>query len=426
MEDYKNFRDALLKCIKNKDKSQFSQNFEDCYLIEENLFNKIMFNDISKCFDEKRKYIFIPKNEAIFISTFKSIIEHIINGKKLKIINKKIAEFFLDNRDYLKNSIIKYYAGNNQLIIEYKDKKDDKALLIINPLDQVSIKNRAFILSINNTNKLELFKELLSKENNYALLNQYKKYVMSPEEYLNINSNQKISQTSNVINSDNNNQNNIFEFRKEIINILINIFYYWKYLKEKKEEIFNDNNSFYLINIEWLTKFLENYDYQKLYNPLINISKKYPNINYFNFKNKNVIEYFCKKELDFKTEINKDILDIEKIIEKMKMNKTKDFFSFNNCYTMPLNIISLINKFIIRNKTLQNDMKKMYLKNKDIYFIDSNRIIIGNLHNEIFIPKYILLLYDTQNIINAEKEISYSNEIEDYIISKNCDINIIC
>lgn len=192
MEDYKNFRDALLKCIKNKDKSQLTQNFEDCYLIEENFFNKIMFNDISKCFGEKRKYNFIQKNEAIFISTFKSIIEHIINGKKLKIINKKIAEFFLDNRDYLKNSIIKYYAGNNQLIIEYKDKKDDKALLIINQLDEVSIKNRAFILSINNTNKLELFKELLSKENNYALLNQYKKYVMSPEEYLNINSNQKI------------------------------------------------------------------------------------------------------------------------------------------------------------------------------------------------------------------------------------------
>ena len=107
----------------------------------------------------------------------------------------------------------------------------------------------------------------------------------------------------------------------------------------------------------------------------------------------------------------------------MKMNKTKDFFSFNNCYIMPLNIISLINKFIIQNKALQNDMKNMYLKNKDIYFIDSNRIIIGNLHNEYFIPKYILLLYDTQNIINAEKEISYSNEIDDYIISKNCDIN---
>ena len=268
MEDYKNFRDVLLKCIKNKDKSLFTQNSEDCYLIEENYINKNMFNDIPKCFDEKRKFNFIHKNETIFINTFKSIIEHIIKGKKLKIINKKFAEFFLDNRDHLKNiPIIKYYAGNNQLIIEYKDKKDDKALLIINPLDQVSIKNRAFILSINNTNKLELFKELLSKENNYALLNQYKKYVMSPEEYLNINSNQKTSQTSNVIYSDNNNQNNIFEFRKEIINILINIFYYWKYLKEKKEEIFNDYNYFYLINIEWLTKFLENYDYQKLYNP---------------------------------------------------------------------------------------------------------------------------------------------------------------
>ena len=89
---------------------------------------------------------------------------------------------------------------------------------------------------------------------------------------------------------------------------------------------------------------------------------------------------------------------------------------------MPYNIILLINKCILQYKILSSYIKKIYIKKKDIYFIDFNSIIIGNLHEELIIPKYILS-YLSKEIFNSEKEVFSSNEIEDYIISRNCVIN---
>ena len=423
MKAYNDFRDAFLKNIKNKDKSLFIQNSEDCYLIEE-----FWIDELLKSFKKNNNLNSIPQNEPTFINNFKSIIECLIIEQNLKIINKKFVENFFSNKDYLKNkSIIKYYGGNNKIIIEYKDNKDDKALFVIDPLDKNSIKERTFILSIHNVDKFNLFKSILSEENNSNILleEQNKKYIMSLNNYLNYTSNQKVSISPNEINSGNNNKNDIDEnAKKEIIKIFINIFYYLKYLNDEKEKIYNENNnSFYLVNIEWFNNFLEHYDYQKIYRSLINSSKKNPQINYANLNKytNNIIEiYYKKKLINFGKKNNEDLLDIQKIF--VKMNKTNNIFSFNNCYIIPTTIFYLINKCILQNKVLQHYRKKIYLKDKDIYFIDLYSIIIGNLHKEYFIPKYILF-YNTQNLLNTEKEIFDSNEIEDYIKSRNCEIN---
>ena len=97
--------------------------------------------------------------------------------------------------------------------------------------------------------------------------------------------------------------------------------------------------------------------------------------------------------------------------------------SFNNCYIIPSIIFNLISENEFQNKIFSFYKKKIYVNNKDIYFIELNNIIIGNLHQDIFIPKYILS-FNTSIILESEKDVIYSNKIEDYIKLRKCDINI--
>ena len=69
MKAYNDFRDAFLKNIKNKDKSLFIQNSEDCYLIEE-----FWIDELLKSFKKNNNLNSIPQNEPTFINNFKSII----------------------------------------------------------------------------------------------------------------------------------------------------------------------------------------------------------------------------------------------------------------------------------------------------------------------------------------------------------------
>ena len=394
---YDDFRNSLIININNKDKNLFTQNSEDCYLIEES-WNDELLKSLYNSKDSS-DYITLPKNFT-FINNFNEIIAHLKDGKKLNLINKKFIDLLCQNENNLKNiPIIKYYGGNNKIIIEYKDKKNDNAILIIDPLNQNPIINNIFIISIKNKDKLLLFKDLFSEENNSNITSnpKYKKIIIS------------LNNTEDI-------------FKKDIIKILINIFYFQKYLKDEKEKSFNENNNYYLINIDWFNKFLEYYDYQVFIKSMSNFAIQNPKINYIKL-DKNIskcVENLSKKSLNFKKEKIEDISDITKIFEKKK--KINDNFSFNNCYIMPYNIILLINKCILQYKILSSYIKKIYIKKKDIYFIDFNSIIIGNLHEELIIPKYILS-YLSKEILNSEKEVFSSNEIEDYIISRNCVIN---
>ena len=183
METYNDFRRKFTENINNTDKSLFTENSEDSYLIEESWINNFInyFNQYNN--DNRTLETNISKPN--FIKDFKSIITYLKNGKKLKLINKNSLELL-----YLENDliipIIKYYGGNGKLIIEFKDKKDLNALLLINPLNQNSIINRVFIVSINNKQKLFLYKDLLSEENNSKILlkKNYQNFVKSLEKYL--------------------------------------------------------------------------------------------------------------------------------------------------------------------------------------------------------------------------------------------------
>ena len=92
------------------------------------------------------------------------------------------------NKNYLKDlPIIQYYGGNNKIIIEYKNKNDNKALLLINPLDENIMKDNAFIIDIDNKYKLSLYKDLLSEKYNANITSQkYQDFVIPFEQYLKI------------------------------------------------------------------------------------------------------------------------------------------------------------------------------------------------------------------------------------------------
>ena len=471
MKAYNEFRTNLFGNINNTNKLLFTKNSEDCYLIEENWINYYI-----NCFDQYNKnnrslesIISFQKYKPNFINDFKTIITYLKNEKKLKLINKNLLELLFSENDLI-NIPIKYYGGNDKIIIEYKDKKDAKALLLINPLNQNSIINRVYILSINNKQKLLLYIDLLSEENNLniKLKKKYQKFVISFENYLNklnnnntpqknnniINNNSNINynnnnqinnpnnnqslnnknynnnQNNNIIQSnknqnlDNNNtQNNINEsFKIEVLKILIYIFYYKKYLIEEKENVFNENDDYYIINEEWFFKYLEYYDYQKLYISFLN-SKNNPKINYNNLKNycKSLINHFLKKNLiNLGKEKSQDLSNIQNIFAKWRIEKNN--LPFNNCYIIPSNIFALIIKNEFPNKIFSYFKKKLYVKDNRIYFIDLFKIIIGCLHKDIFIPKYILS-YNSSEILDSEKDIVFSYKLEDYIKLRKCYIN---
>ena len=75
--------------------------------------------------------------------------------------------FFINLNDIL---IVNYYTGNNKIIIEFKENRNNKALLLINPLDEAPFINKAFILLINDNQKFNLYKDLLNEIDNSNII----------------------------------------------------------------------------------------------------------------------------------------------------------------------------------------------------------------------------------------------------------------
>ena len=68
---YYNFRNSLIRSINTKDKNLFTQNSEDCYLIEESWNIELL-----KYFYNS-KVNSLPKDLPIFINNLNDIIEHL-------------------------------------------------------------------------------------------------------------------------------------------------------------------------------------------------------------------------------------------------------------------------------------------------------------------------------------------------------------
>ena len=178
---YMNFRNRLFNNINNSDTSLFTQQSEDCYLVED-LWNNELLNYMKENNQNKQYNVNLNNNISFptIIKDFDNIIYNIDNFHKLKLVNKKLIESLPNKTDLKDLPVIQYYGGNNKIIIEYKNKKDNKALLVLNPLDDKIMKYKIFILLVDNNSKLSLYKDLLSEiDTNISLNQNYKKFVIS-------------------------------------------------------------------------------------------------------------------------------------------------------------------------------------------------------------------------------------------------------
>ena len=71
-------------------------------------------------------------------------------------------------------SRVHYYAGNNKLLIEFMDKRENDAILLLNPMENVN-NQQIFIFRIINKNpeKMNFYKELIA--NNKIDLNYFQR-----------------------------------------------------------------------------------------------------------------------------------------------------------------------------------------------------------------------------------------------------------
>ena len=430
IKKYYQFKDKLKKNIND---TLIRNEFEEFYLIEES-----WVNELEKIFEQYKNYNEINKDNISnfqkeelskelfkkiylkfpnFINNFSDIINYIQNKKKFKLFKKSfIDSLYKNDINISKENIIEYHSGNKKIIIKFNNKnnnfnnKDDRALLIINPFDEIELINKTFIILIED--KI-LYKQILSEKNNSDLEKKYQKKIILFKKYVNSLKNEDI-----IKNDTNSNVN-----KKDILSILLNIFYYENFLINHKEKSFEEKAifSYYLLNIEWFNEYKEYYEYNKIYN----VEKNEKNIIKFNKFNSDV---YIKERVNFY--INKNIINVDKEnkneiinlnIENIE-NKNNNKF-LNKCYIIHYKIIDMINNtFQINKKNITLFRKTIFSKFNNIYIYDKNYIIIGNIEETIFIPKYIFsldykVLEKEQNIILTYKD------IENYLIFRNYNKN---
>jgi len=443
--EYYVFRKQFVKNLKS---SKISIDPKDCYLIEES-----WLNDIIKSFDKydnlkKQKRVnhnfnfinWLPENDPEFINDIPSILNCIKNNKKFKLVSKNMMEYIYDKKDLVDENYIKYYSGKNKLIIEYKEKgkikenNDNKALFIINPSDLSKVKKRAFIISIKNRDKLSLYKEILSGDEDFDIESMQNNNDIVFFEVILPKQNNSNNIVTNKFNEEKSNKNNsINSNNRDILKLFIYIYYYEKSLLLDKYNFFDEKQDYYLINPEWLNKYKEYYDYQKLYKSLNTrkINNKKQEISYNNldkfinsilkiYSERNLLN-FNKKNVFDTTFDTMDSLNFDNFKPPTKAKNSILFYT--DCYIIDSKIYDLILKVFQKEEIDGIKKKKIFTRNENIYIMYLKKIIIGILNNElIFIPKYILS-YDSPETFESEQKVLKSDTIEKYIISVNCDID---
>lgn len=169
IKEYNNSEVSFNKKIKN---NVPLKNNDYCYLIKENWFNKL--TNLIKCknnnqLDKNRDnnvYLALKNEQPEFLEDISSILDCLINNIKIKFINIKLLELIY-NENFLKNhNQVLINSGNNKVIVTYKEKQEN-ALFLINPLDNIS---KVLLISIKNElslykEKNKFYQELLNKKN---------------------------------------------------------------------------------------------------------------------------------------------------------------------------------------------------------------------------------------------------------------------
>ena len=351
------FEDDLVKRIKNE---QISLKNESCYIVKESWYNKFISN-----------YGKNLHNFPEFIYDLNGIIECIKNDQKLKLINKEMIESKYTKKELKNVNCIKYYAGNNNIIIEFEKNDDNKSLLIRDFLEQDDIYKNSYIIILDDEynkqkRKNKLYKSLLSLKDsdiNFNILTR----IISLEAYL-ILLNEYEENLEYKINQ--------YEFNKGIY-IKAN-----KTIASKKKELEEKN------------KILEENNRN-----LINKIKELENMNINSINNDNQEDIIRKQK-----EINKKILFLENeedLLEKMyeemdKKNKMNIYLNQKN-----IELQNEISKNEIKLKEIISNIKKYKKEPEPIELYKTPTLIgLNNIGATCFMNATLQCLSQTKNLTN--------------------------
>ena len=290
-KEYENFINELERNIKNNNISLYNK---ESYIIKDSWIND--YFQYNNNIGSETSYIKSNESPEI-INDISSAINCLKNNTKFKIISKQLMISIFSNTELNNYKSINYYTGNNKIIIEYKEIDENKYFLLINPFFDITQKFYFTIKKEYGSERYQIYKDLLSKESNYdTYLTNNSKYNSIIHQFEEISNNK----TTNIYFKKHAKNNQAINKNDEILKILIYIYYFEKSLLNKKEDIFDENQEYYLINSKWFNELKNYYNYNKLNNSL----NKY-------FRNNRIeSSYYNLSDEDLKTiilNINKDI-----------------------------------------------------------------------------------------------------------------------
>ena len=419
---------------------------EDCFLIEESYIKEFEKNNIFPNLSNSYQDVNVLKKIPTIINDFDDAINHINYNIKLKLVGVKLFELMGFKNNLTNTNIVNYYGGNKKLIIEFKINRENKALFLNNYSKDIQSKSNIYIINkskdlynnilsnkinINNNKEIIGFykyigkdsinnrqeEKVFSKKINYNDMNYLNYKTFNPEKS-NIYTTDIITDPKlKIIKEDDNEEN----YKKDLLKIFIYIFYYEKLCSEKKVNIFNKKELYYIINPNWLNDYKKYYNYQTLENLLKkeNIDFNFLNMDKSNksiadivnicIKNKNILN-FNKKDLS---------QELIKNISQYKFISTHGITYLVKGLIIPSKIMNIIKK--IHNISINPN--KLYFKNDNIIFIKFKNIIVGNYNDIPYIIAKFVFNYKDNNELNSELKEILSLKINEYINLRQCNEN---
>ena len=418
IREFISFKTNINKEISN---ANYSKNItkNECFYIKEKLFNEIeekitQLNNKKNTSQEVKMNIFkqfIQNNNQDIINDISSAINNLENNSNLKLINKNIISSCYEKNFVLNLNSVKYYAGNNKLIIEFNKSDLSNILLIIKPLEKLSEQTiYTFSITFKKIDKkMDLFKELLQNEISQQIFKTNK----IEAKKLNIKrENQEELKTNNLIDSNSLQPSHSFN---SIIKFLIAIYYYELSLTNKnKEYIINQNQKSYLIDPEYIENIKTCYNYEKLADIFNSMNKEF---DYSNFiKQVEKINEECKNNPDIiSIPTSIDVFKVKNILPKeKKLNRLSFFESF---YVLPKVIMEIIKTFLSNsNKHLIHSVSHFW-KNENFCILKSDNIYISSFDTSKYFKSEYVLCFKNINKLSSDEFncLSKLSDINEYL-----------
>ena len=429
--DFFEFTEELFQQI---EETEISLDNEICYLIKESWINKFI-NDKNK----------IDIKFPQFLYDFKDIISCIRENQKFNFVKKQFINNYYSEKELKNTKFIKYYTGNNNIIIEFEKNKEKRALMIRNfTKEENKIENKSFIILLedrylNEKNKLKLFRKLLSsnKSDNNIII-PYRAYIILLNEFeekyekkINIYkyNNEKYIEANEIMNSKNEELKNILLNKEKQIDNLINEINSIKKSSAIENNQININNIYYKKNIKEEDEIKKLNKREKLIkekekeinNKIMFLENKEEELEKMFKENNKIVDmniYLNQKNQQLENEIKQNEIKLNEILSKInKYNKEPEpIDSYKNPTLIGLNNIGAT---CFMNATLQCLSQTRNLTN---YFLkkDNQKKIYEKQNqnqNELQLcPVYLELiqnLWDKNNMNKSYSPNKFMNVIEE-------------